>query len=81
MDAPIVCIPNCDGSIRIRRVYKVINPWLEVSQYPIPKPPDLLARLAGRMKFTKLDLSQAYEPVAFEPAQKNSDHEHTQGSI
>ena len=33
---------------------------MQVDQYPLPKPEDLFATLAGGKKFTTLDLSQAY---------------------
>ncbi len=37
-----------------------VNPVMDVEQYPLPKPQDLFATLAGGQKFTKLDLSEAY---------------------
>ena len=40
-----------------------VNQALEVDQYPLPKPDDLFATLAGGEKFTKLDLSQAYQQL------------------
>ena len=42
-----------------------INPFLEVDQYPLPKPEDLFSTLPGGQKFTKMDLSQspAYQYV------------------
>ena len=59
--APIVAVPKKDGKIRICGDYKVtVNQALEVDQYPLPKPDDLFATLAGGKKFTTLDLSQAY---------------------
>ena len=59
--APIVVVPKKDGKFRICGDYKVtINPALQVDQYPLPKPEDLFASLAGGQKFTTLDLSQAY---------------------
>ena len=46
--APIVSVPNKDGSIRICGNYKVtINPVLQVDQYRLPKPTDLMACLTG----------------------------------
>ena len=62
--APIVAVPKKDGKVRICGDYKVtINQALEVDQYPLPKPGDLFASLAGGKKFSKLDLSQAYQQV------------------
>ena len=59
--APIVVVPKKDGKIRLCGDYKVtVNSALEVDQYPLPRPDDLFATLAGGTKFTTLDLSQAY---------------------
>ena len=40
---------------------------LHVDQHPIPKAEDLFATLAGGKKFSKLDLSQAYQQVLLHP--------------
>ena len=62
--APIVTVPKPDGSVRICGDYKItINPVLEVHQYPVSKQEDLFATLTGGQKFTKLDLSHAYQQV------------------
>ena len=62
--APIVTVPKPDGSVRICGDYKVtVNPVLQVDQYPVPKAEDLFTTLAGGQKFTKLDLSHAYQQV------------------
>ena len=69
--APTVNIPKVDQTVRICGDYKVsINPWLEVDQYPIPKPQDLFTKLAGGERFTKLDLSQAYQQVELDESSK-----------
>ena len=70
--APIVAIPKSDGTLRICGDYKVtINQFLDVDAYPLPKPEDLMASLTGGKKFTKLDLSSAYQqmPLADESKQ------------
>ena len=65
--APIVAVPKKDGKFRICGDYKVtVNQALEIDQYPLPKPEDLFATLAGGKKFTKLDLSQAYQQLVLE---------------
>ena len=43
-----------------------INPSLQVDQYPLPKPADLMASLTGGYKFSKLDLSSAYQQMLLE---------------
>ena len=65
--APIVAVPKKDGQVRICGDYKVtVNPVLEVDQYPLPKPEDLFATLAGGQQFTTLDLSHAYNQLVLE---------------
>ena len=64
---PIVAVPKKDGKTRICGDYKVtINPVLEVEQYPLPKPEDLFATLAGGKRFTTLDLSHAYNQLVLD---------------
>ena len=59
--APIVPVPKKDGQFCICGDYKVsVNPAMEIEQYPLPKPQELFATLAGGRRFTKLDLTQAY---------------------
>ena len=65
--APIVVVPKKDGHLRICGDYKItVNQALDVEQYPLPKPEDLFASLSGGKKFTKLDLSQAYQQLILE---------------
>ena len=62
--APIVPVPKKDGAIRVCGDNKVtINPALQVDQYPLPKPADLMASLTSGQQFTKLDLTAAYQQV------------------
>ena len=49
--APIVVVPKKDGKIRMCGDYKtIINPVMEVDHYPLPKPQDIFATLAGGKK-------------------------------
>ena len=69
--APIVAVPKKDGTFRICGDYKVtVNPALDVDQYPLPKPSDLFASLAGGQKFSVLDLSQAYQQLLLDEESK-----------
>ena len=62
--APIVPTVKNDQSIRICGDYKVtVNQASKLDNYPILKADDLFATLAGGQKFTKLDLSQAYQQM------------------
>ena len=65
---PLVAVTKADGGMRLCGDYKVtVNPSLEADKYPMPTPEDLFATLAGGKKFTKLDLSRAYQQVLLEP--------------
>ena len=63
--APIVPVLKPDkSSVRICGDYKLtVNQVAKLDKYPIPKIEDLFASLAGGRKFTKLDLSQAYQQL------------------
>ena len=43
-----------------------MNGALEVDKYPLPKPEDLFASLAGGKKFSKIDLTSAYQQLRLE---------------
>ena len=63
-EAPIVVVPKEDGCLRVCGDYRVtINSALVVDKYPLPKPEDLMARLAGGQKFSKLNLNHAYQQI------------------
>ena len=65
--APIVSIPKGHRKMRLSSVYKVtVNQSLDVDQYPLPKPEDLFASLAGGVKYLKIDLTQAYLQMPLE---------------
>lgn len=68
---PIVPVVKKDGSIRVCADYKLtLNKCLEVDHYPLPKVDDLLTKLHGGDKFTKLDLSQAYAQFELDDSKK-----------
>ncbi|PIK46461.1 hypothetical protein BSL78_16671 [Apostichopus japonicus] len=71
--APIVPVLKGDKvSVRICGDYKLtVNQASRVDQYPIPRIEDLFATLPGGTKFTKLDMSQAYQHLLLDDKSKN----------
>ena len=68
---PIVPVLKPDGSVRICGDYKVtINPVLDVPEHPMPTADDLFTQLNGGEKFSKLDLSSAYQQVLLDEESK-----------
>ncbi|XP_062400896.1 uncharacterized protein K02A2.6-like [Sardina pilchardus] len=69
--APIVPVLKPDNSVRICGDYKLtVNQVSKLEQYPIPKLEDLFEKLSGGEKFSKLDLSHAYQQVILDEASK-----------
>ena len=69
--APIVPIVKEDKSIRICGDYKVtVNQAVKLDNYPIPNAEDLFATLNRGDKFSKLDMSQAYQQIPLEDQSK-----------
>ena len=65
--SPIVPVSKKDGTLRVYGDYKVtLNGALQVDQYPLPHPSDLFLCLTGGTKFTKLDLSAAYQQLSLD---------------
>ena len=61
---PIVPVLKPDNTVRICGDYKVtINPILDVPAYPLPTAEEIFSKLNGGQKFSKLDLSHAYQQV------------------
>ncbi|XP_072389574.1 uncharacterized protein [Diabrotica undecimpunctata] len=58
---PIVPVVKHNGNIRICGDFKItLNPCIEVDEYPLPTPDDLLSQLAGGDKYSKIDTTKAY---------------------
>ena len=66
--APVVAVPKDEaGAVRLCGDYKqTINQVAPVDTYPVPSTEDLFATLKGGEKFSKLDLSQAYQQLQLE---------------
>ncbi|XP_023809022.1 uncharacterized protein K02A2.6-like [Oryzias latipes] len=65
--APIVPILKPDGTVRICGDYKLtVNKVSALEQYPIPRMEDLIACLSGGEKYTKLDMSHAYQQIVLD---------------
>ena len=70
--APIVPVKKPNGKIRICGGYEVtINQYLENPQHPMPHPDELFSKLNGGNKFSKLDLSQAYQQIVVNEQSRN----------
>ena len=70
--AQVVVVPKRDGQIRLCGDYRVsVNPSLEIDQYPLPKPDELFATLAGGKMFSTLDLSHAYNQLMLDDVSRN----------
>lgn len=55
------------GSVRICGDFKVIvNPYLDIPEYPFPTSDELFTKLNGGQQFPKLDLSQAYNDIVLD---------------
>ena len=60
-------VPKKDGTLRICGDYKfTLNCALQVDQYLLFRPTDLFTCLTGGTKFTKLDLSAAYQQLSLD---------------
>ena len=66
--SPTVPIVKPNGDLRICGDYSVtINKFSVMEQYPIPSLEELLSKLSGGTRFTKIDLSQAYHQLELTP--------------
>ena len=67
--APVVAVLKSDRkSIRLCGDFRMtVNPVAKLHRHPIPRVEDLFATLQGGKKFTKLDLSQAYQQLSLHP--------------
>lgn len=65
--APIVPVLKPDSEARICGDYKLtVTKVSPLEQYPIPKMEDMIASLAGGEKYSKLDMSHAYQQIVLD---------------
>nr|XP_043895059.1 uncharacterized protein K02A2.6-like [Solea senegalensis] len=65
--APIVPVLKPDSRVRICGDYKItVNKVSPIEQYPIPRMEDMIACLTGGEKYTKLDMSHAYQQIVLD---------------
>ena len=57
----LVAVPKRNGGVQLCGDYKKTH--LETDKYPLPRPADLMTCLTGGCKFSKLDLSSAYQKM------------------
>jgi len=68
---PIVPIVKSNGQVRICGDYKAtVNQVSRLDNYPIPKTEDLVATIGGGEKFSKLDMSHAYQQLLLDEESK-----------
>ena len=71
--SPTVSIVKPNGDLRICGDYPVIiNKFSVMEQYPIPSLEELLSKLSGGTRFTKIDLSQAYHQLEHTPENRKN---------
>lgn len=69
--APLVSVLKPDGTVRLCGDYKVtVNRGSSQEQYPIPKMEDMFMSLAGWERFSKLDMSHAYQQIVLDEDSK-----------
>ena len=76
----IVPVTKKDNSVRICGDFEVsINPVLEAEHYPLLCIEDLFTSLAGRHKFSKINLNQAYLQMQVDEKARDAHNSHSQG--
>ena len=58
--SPVMFVPKSDGSLQLVIDYRRLNDITIKNHYPLPLISDMLNRLQGAKKFTKLDCKNAY---------------------
>ncbi len=68
---PIVPVRKPSGDVRVCGDYRItINPVLKEKEHPLPTSDELLQSLNGGQKFSKLDMSSAYQQVQLDESSR-----------
>ena len=68
--SPVMFVPKADGSLRLVVDYRRLNDITIKNCYPLPLISDMLDRLQGAKRFTKLDCKDAYNRVQIKGGDK-----------
>ncbi|CAM1305160.1 Uncharacterised protein r2_g1490 [Pycnogonum litorale] len=69
--SPMVTVPKPDGSLRLCADYTgTLSSVVDTEAYPLPRPEDLFASLAGKSVFTKLDFRSCFERFKLDEGSK-----------
>ena len=69
--SPIVIVPKTNGDLRLCGDFKnTVNPVIENEVYPIPSVDEVFEKVQGGVKFSKVDLIQAYLQVELDGKSK-----------
>nr|CAI5842820.1 unnamed protein product [Callosobruchus analis] len=69
---PIVPVVKSNGKVRLCGDFKVtLNPEILVDDHPLPTIDEIFAKMAGGVKFSKIDLSKAYLHLEVKPEHRH----------
>ena len=69
--APVAPVLKSNGQVRLCGDYKcTVNQTGKIDKYPLPNSEDLYVKLTGGCRFTKINLSQAYQQLPLDDESK-----------
>lgn len=70
-NAPLICVPKLDGSIRLCNDFRALNNNTVKDRYLLPNLEDLLAKVGAHQYYTILDMVQGYHQIPIRPADRH----------